>query len=272
MGRRRTSLTNLLARGDIVRIEDGCLQICPKSGQPVPKDWIKTRESELIAQILEVTGKKGFRFLRHTTGNYTKHLAGGVTLHFLDCVTGESPCVTFNANLKRDRKSKYGKKGDPLPAGRFKVGPGSKFIQFWKRAGLALPIRLSSFHECMGKLKGIVFQASYRSRNQLLKDSLTPLTVTYQEILKASGIAIFPDMHRSNILLGANNLPTRCADKELAHSERKQGIPADSGACADHSGQRTKGDADNAIPIPPSPSNSAREQSNAEWLRDYDTK
>ena len=117
-------------------------------------------------------------FVDYSTGLYgPKNNFEGLTLQFIDKDTGSDYFVVFNANLRRKRNKGSHLKGSLLPPKRFSVGKKCKFFRFWLyRCELPIPARgLTTFHDCMGKLKKFQFQARVQSGNKLDKDSLMPV-------------------------------------------------------------------------------------------------
>ncbi|GAA5136801.1 hypothetical protein GCM10025767_16660 [Thalassotalea piscium] len=176
-------LVKLINRGDEVSIVKGKLIMQPNSGLPVPVCWLKQNRTLLINDICNLFNCIPLQYISYTTGNYGQNKSPGVTLQFIDLLSRKNAYIIFNANLKRSRKSKYGKKGDPLPNKQFIVGERSSFYKFWLSTGLALPKSLSKFYECMGKLKQLTFTGEIDSKDRIKDKKLTLLEVTYHEIL-----------------------------------------------------------------------------------------
>lgn len=186
-GTGRGLLNELLKRGHDVHIETGQLAIITASGEPVQRDWLQKKRDALISAIIEALNLNALIFTGHATGNYHKGKAPGVTLYFTDARTKADARITFNANLTRQRNTKNGKKGEPLPTGRFQVGNRSAFIKFWQRSGLAIPRRNSEFWEYMGNLKSVLFQADVNNSGRIEKNSLRPLSASVVQLHQALG-------------------------------------------------------------------------------------
>lgn len=191
----RDMLKSLISRGDQVAIVDGILQIIPASGKPVPDDWYSDNKQRLITEITKTVSVTAYRYDSYSTGRYKSDQKGlyfsGVTLQFVNVVTGENPHAIFNAGLKRSRTTKSGKKGDPLPKGRFNITKNYAFFKFWERAKIPHPRRLSEYHEHMGKLRNMVFTMELNEKGKAVNDSLMPLSVSYDAIASALNIADF---------------------------------------------------------------------------------
>ena len=116
------------------------------------------------------------RYDSYSTGRYGSKLSEGINLQFLDIDTGTVYYVIFNVCLKRKRSSKKHAKDSFLPAKRFSVTKRRKFFRFWHyTCGLPIPSRgLTSFHDCMGKLKDIRFEGEVLKGEKLNKDTIKP--------------------------------------------------------------------------------------------------
>ena len=141
------------------------------------------------------------RYDSYSTGRYGSKLSEGINLQFLDIDTGAVYYVIFNVCLKRKRSSKKHAKDSFLPAKRFSVTKRRKFFRFWHyTCRLPIPSRgLTSFHDCMGKLKDIRFEAEVLEGDKLDKDTLRPsLTHIYPITSRQrpdKTPTIFPDKH-----------------------------------------------------------------------------
>ena len=186
-------LKTLIRRGDQVAIVDGVLQIIPASGASVPDDWLKENNQRLVAEIAQAVRANAYSYDSYSTGRYKNNglLHSGVTLQFVDIVTGENPHAIFNAELKKSRTTKAGKKGDPLPKGRFNITTNHAFYKFWDRTKIQHARRLSEYHEHMGKLRNVVFTMELNEKGKAENDSLMPLSVSCEAIATALNITDF---------------------------------------------------------------------------------
>jgi len=182
-------LTKLLNKGDNVSIVQGKLLIKPSSGLAVPSNWLKQHESLLINDICQLFNVIALRYVSYSTGCYGSKKSQGITLQFSNLQTSDEAYVIYNANLRRTRNSKRGKKGEPLPSKQFIVSKRSSFYKFWCSTGLPLPRSLSKFYECMGKLKHITFTSQVDFKNRIADKTLPLLEVSYQQILEIKGIS-----------------------------------------------------------------------------------
>jgi hypothetical protein len=115
------------------------------------------------------------RYLSYSVGAYGNGKYDGITLQFVCDDTGMCYHVHFNVERKRQRGAN---KGAILPGKQFWVKRGRKFFRFWHyTCALPIPARgLTSFHDCMGKLKSIRFQSEIEDGKKLLKDTLRPMS------------------------------------------------------------------------------------------------
>ncbi|SEA16435.1 hypothetical protein [Microbulbifer marinus] len=178
-------VVDLLERGYKVAVVRGRLLIDPA----LPIDEFEVNFESMAAEIVDKCGINGFLYQDYKTGRYGEHKAEGITLQFLSLRNGGSPAyMIFNANLSRARTSKYGAAGSPLPGKQFRITRNHLFYSFWIAAGQPLPPRLSSFHDYMGNLQGLIFTGKYSKEQRIQKDTLRPLSLTHDQILDRFGI------------------------------------------------------------------------------------
>lgn len=230
-----TLLCKLLARGDYVAITNGRLTISPASGCPVPDTWLKSYRARLLAEIATCTATRLFSYEGYSTGRYSIKgdlpvKSPGVTLTYYAVRSDEFVSVTFNAELDRKRTTKGGRKGSPLPVGQFRVTNRHKFLRYWDSTGIERPLRLSSFHDCMGKLRDVIMTAEIRKGKRLDKDTIRPAAVSFELLRKAMGL---PDNSLTKTLQLSDNYPTNIPDKESDQSHATQGFEGSTSACND---------------------------------------
>ena len=116
------------------------------------------------------------RYDSYSTGPYGKHLKDGVTIQFIDMDTGAIYFVIWNVVLTRQRATKNHPKDSRYPAKQFSVSKRMKFFKFWHyTCRLPIPSKgLTTFHDCMGKLKDIRFEAEILEGEKLNKDTIKP--------------------------------------------------------------------------------------------------
>lgn len=256
-------LSRLLSRGDHISIRKGRLDLVPVSGNSVPEKWLKENRETLLIDILNSTGCSGVFCEGYSTGHYGEHKAAGVTLQFLDPMTGERLYAVFNADLKRARESKTGEQGSPLPKGQFRVRKGHEFYKFWLKTGLSIP-RLSRFGDYMGNLKGLAYSADRGEKDRLIKTSIKPLEVPYEAILEAYKSADSPHKSRTSLAQHPHNSRTRFSHKESQQTQAQQGNAPDSDTCPNDYGITQEGSADKGIITPTTNTDTC------EWVAAYD--
>lgn len=259
-------LQKLLRRGDSVAIERGRLVIRPASGLPVPEQWLADNRLRLCREVLELTGLDAFEYVGYDTGHYGKSRAGGVTLQFVSVLSGEAFYAVFNVGLKRERSSKGGKKGDPLPRGQFNPPRGGEFIRFWLSTGLTVPNRLPKIYKHMGILRRVLLTGE-RSRldGRLEKKTIALLEVSAEHIR----IAALGDNAGTVEGQGRDNEGTRPGDKETRQSQTQQGSQPFSTTCVSNHGNTVIRE-DGCTVAVPVPNTSPEDQSVDDWLKEYD--
>ena len=257
-------LIRLLKKGDEVSIDLGRLAIRPKSKKAVPQEWLGEHSDAIIKDILSGLGIDSYQYYDYGADFYGAKKSGGVTLHFRSVVKRTHAYAIYNADLSRSRNTVAGKKGGRLPAGQFRIkNQRWGFHKFWERSGLKFPARLSSFHDYMGNLKGILFIAdgSDSGSERLDKKTLRPLSVTAEEIERA----FLADNSLTVSSQKADNIRTSLPDKELAPDHGKQGSQARSNTCSSRHGKavnRSRG----VVHHLPTPETPPPLQENEEWL------
>ncbi|MDG2271666.1 MAG: hypothetical protein P8L39_05150 [Halioglobus sp.] len=268
-----TLLRSLLDRGDAVCIENGRLRIEPVSGRPVPSDWLAENSDQLIRQASARVGLLSLIYETYSTGKYTVHSAGGVTLQLASLDAEKNWYVIFNAELVRARKSRHHKPGSRLPSRRFRVLKGSHFVKFWKKMGLKMPPRLSSFYDYMGNLKGLVLTADPAgpgTPSRLDAGSLRPLEITYQQLLDACQIVFQPDNFHTSAIHSPDNSHTEAPYNELHTDQAQPDTKHILATCENNCGSSKQGGADIRKGVPEVVTSvRVEDQSVEEWLMDY---
>jgi len=260
----------LLSRGDLVAIEHGRLRLEPVSGELVPDEWLDDHQDKIISEIIKRTGTDAFIYESYDTGSYSEHLFDGVSLQFISVLTGTNLYVIFNANLKRGKSTANGKAGTPLPRRHFRVSKSHHFYKFWLKTGLQIPRRLSSFHDYMGNLRGIIFTGDCKEDKRIEKDTLVPLNITYHQLKKAFATQYMPDKSQTTAGQLPDNSRTRVPDKHSPLPHAQQAVQPITTTGENNHGISKQGNAGtrgNVFPLnkPKRP----EEQSDDEWLADY---
>ncbi|RON45085.1 hypothetical protein BK666_16880 [Pseudomonas frederiksbergensis] len=224
------TVEKLLARGDEISIEVGRLVIRPSSGKSVPQEWRDIHSPALLGEILLTLGAEAYEYGGYSTGLYGPHKAGGVTVQFPSFVGGMKTHAIFNADLNRERTTKAGAKGSPLPKGHFRISPRSHLFQLWQSTGLSTPKSLTSLHDYLGNLRGILFSADMVAgrKNRLDTGTLRPLSITTAEVRKA----FQPDNGRTTTGQVTDNCRTVVPDRDAAPAQQNQGFQPKPSACA----------------------------------------
>lgn len=228
------TVEKLLARGDEISIEHGKLVIRPFSGMPVPLDWRDKYSPALVREILVTLRMDAYEYGGYSTGLYGTNKAAGVTIQLPSFVGGLDTHAIFNAELNRKLSTNAGKKGTPLPKGHFRIGKRSHLYRFWQSTGLPTPKRLSSLHDYLGNLRGILFIADIVTdrKNRLDAGSLRPLFITAVEVRNAFS----PDNGRTTAGQATDNSRTKEPDKHSAPAQKNRGFQAKPTACAESHG------------------------------------
>lgn len=259
---------HLLDRGDRLCIEQGRIIITAASGKPVPDWWMEENHTALLNEISTTTGITFLRHQGYSTGKYGKHLSEGATLRF-SSATDPTPafyCI-FNVELSRKRQSKHGSAGSPLPKGQFRVTKNHLFYQFWLKTGLAIPPRLSSFHDYMGKLKPILFQATFTRQGRIDAKTLRPASISHEEIL-AEYLHHHPDKLQTMDIQYPYKNHTTLPDKHCSQTQAECGLKPDRGTGPkryDRSNQDNAYSCHSTLVLPKSITLTTEE-----WLADYD--
>ena len=191
---------------------------------------------------------------RYSTGKYGKFLEDGITIHFTDMDTGATYYAIWNVVLTRQRATKNHPKGSRYTGKQFSASKGRKFFKFWHyTCRLPIPSKgLTTFHDCMGKLKDIRFEAMILEGEKLDKDTLKPsIAHNFQKNIRQQ-----PDKVR-----------TISPDKHLEKTKAKTDFEEILTTCESNYGKSKQGKTDTRIPI--LASNTSYKDTN-DWLSQCD--
>lgn len=268
-----TLLGRLLARADHIEISNGRLIISPASGKPVPTLWLKKNQVQLLREIAICTDSNLFSYDSYSTGHYSVSekssvKSAGVTLSYYAIRSDEFVYVTFNAELHRKRTTKGGKQGSPLPPNQFRVTNRHKFLRYWDNTGIERPLRLSSFHDCMGKLRDVVMTAEFQKAKRLNKDTICPAEITSNQLRQALGLS---GNIQTNSLQTPDNYHTTLPDKEVAQSHVTKGFHDDESTWPTYRVPSNQGGKyiSDVKPVMQRTSDPAN-QTHEEWLAEYE--
>jgi len=171
--------------------------------------------------------------------------------------TGIGNHVFFNADLVRQRSTRNHEKGSPLPKGHFTPKPNSGFMQMWRSTLLPLPRSLTSFHDCMGKLKSIVFMAEISKGTRLDAGTLRPMSLPDNSLITTRQL---PD---KNLI----TTPDKDVNQTLTESTQES-IPA---TCPNNYVISKQVSTNTSNPISPiDDTKRVQNQTTDEWLAEYE--
>ena len=196
------------------------------------------------------------RYLSYSTGTYGSGNHAGITMQFSCIDTAVGYHVHFNVDLERKRRTKNYKKGSPLPQGHFTPKPNSYFVNLWKSTSLPLPRSLTSFHDFMGKLKPILFQATISKGTRLDAGTLRPVPST--------------DNFLINTGQSSDKILTTLPDRDITLTPNSQYIARISGACENNyvTSKQVNESISKSADYTDVPG-VVKTQSNEEWLQEY---
>ena len=176
---------------------------------------------------------KNLKYDGYDTGSYGESRADGITLHFFSEDTSLQYYTIFNVNRTKQRGPS---KGSKLTGKRFWITKRFGFYHFWyQTCGLPVPSKgLTTFHDCMGKLSSLTFQAETEDGKRLLKNTLKP---------------IYPDSSLTTIRQAPDKSPAISPDKQLKETDGENGFQELLTTCESNYGKSKQGKTDTRIPI-----------------------
>lgn len=278
-------LNDLINRGDVISITNGQLNITPKSGKPVPSDWLHIYQNTLLSQLSCVIAQPIYQFRQFKVGRYLSKY-DGLTMSFTDLSFHEDYYTIFNVSL--DRKKKSGRLNGKL----FNPPAQGALLKFWSRSNLPKPRRPSELYKKINIMKNYLWQAEIRKGNKLDPKTLCLANITYQQIIEAVNCGASAALSRGNIeghVYGALNSGSEKANSHIYQGLENGGATSISnyGYCEsrtlsntefDSHGISKQGSAVTGKAIHPSIEQQEgiylkrkpQEQTVAEWLDDYD--
>lgn len=264
-------LARLIERGDKVEILKGRLSITPKSGLPIPGQWLKEHTQSIVLDMTSLTDQLYLTYTGFDCGYYGQHKAGGLNIH-LSNMTNHRACYTiFNVGLKRTRKSKTGEAGARLPKGQFSVTKKQGFYLFWLATGLKMPDRANSrLWGYMGNLASLHFTGNCdptdTKQEKILTRTLKVLNISYETLLDSGEFIHTACTGHSQAI---HTTYTSAIHKKMDKGQQSQDTQPVSTTGNNNHGRRLKGKEVNGKPH--SPPASPKNQSVDEWLAEYET-
>ena len=184
----------------------------------------------------------------YSTGCYGEKKADGLTLQFNVTDTELDYYTIFNVDCSQLRGSNKGKR---RPDGQFSVRQKHAFYKFWHRTcGLPTPSKgLTTFHDCMGKLKSFTFQAETDDGKRLLTNTL--------QIMHSDKTPI-------RLRQVSDKVPIISPDKEVNKSEAQSDFEMILTTCETNYGISKQGKTILRVPIPTT--DTPFKDTNEEWL------
>lgn len=258
-------LSRLLEQGRKVEVINGRLQVTPP-----PEPFPQSDKDTLLFEIATATCTDFLTYASYSTGRYGKSYEG-VTVRFDSALSENSPYAIFNARLTRARNSKNGRKGARLPDGQFRITERFELYKFWRRCQLNVPPRLSALGDYMGNLKQVIIVGEYTKGERLDCKSLAPANISYGEILKAVNGALMANNSRTTDKQLTNNSRTIPTNKESPQSLTAQGLePKQSTGATKYGNKYIREHGNKGNPSFPTHRKPPQEQTNDEWLEDWD--
>ena len=175
-----TELARLIKDGCGVSVVNGEISVILHSE---PHRAIDYNAEKLINDIALITGVLVLKYEGRSVGEYQQasgKRAGGITLTFIAVGLGELFYAIFNVNTRRLRTTKTGRKGQPLPLGKFTVGGRAALPDLWRRLGLTNPRSPSDWPDCVGPrgpLSRLYLTAEILNGERLNKSTINLLNI-----------------------------------------------------------------------------------------------
>lgn len=157
----------------------------PPSAAPFALPPNDSRWLQIASEITSLIGQACFTFSHHSTKPRPERKDDQLTLVFDQVGHFDTAAAFFNVDVTYQRNSKKHQKGGRRLAGQFTPARHSSLVKLYRRLGLALPKRLSLFHQALPKLRGRLFVAQLRVNmgdTRLDKSSLQLLNLSADEL------------------------------------------------------------------------------------------
>lgn len=209
----------------------------------------RSDRNRLLSEIARQSGVLILQYVGRSVGEYKvggATRAGGLTLQFRSYSDPSSPYAIFNVDTRRQRNSKAGRKGEPLPEGRFTAGPKSFLASLWRRLQLSELRSPSDWPDHLGKrseLSRLILTGRIQSGERIDKTSICLLDVHYQEVSKAVHRILNPVNPPTPDRCSAVNSPASFTGENPTYHEETQGLQRYPSTGTNNCGKTVKGDA-----------------------------
>ncbi|WP_218354718.1 hypothetical protein [Alteromonas lipotrueiana] len=291
-------LKTILDRGHTVEVENGKLSVTGDTSR-YTSDWYRRYSKAIIKHWSKLTDLPIYSFIGFTVGNYEYQKAGrsihcpGCRLQLFNVVTGEEVAAIFNVVLKYSKSTKCNSSGAQYKGKRFRVTRNHALYRLWLHLGLPEPRRPSELYKGLGKLNGLFVTAKLKSPGKLDNSSITSLHASSHEILRLAGGREVADKWQGSgkqvASVGGNTewqgQVAKAGGKHSAVASVTQGVRPNLKCVSNHASVDVSTDdqstslskyelSNQVMKDKEPPSNSVKkapqEQTNDEWLQDYD--
>ena len=231
-------LNDLINRGDVISITNGKLHITPKSGKPVPSDWLRIHQNTLLSQLSCVIEQPIYQFTQFKVGRYSNRF-DGLTMSFTDLKYNSDYYTIFNVSL--DRK----KGGGRLKGKLFNPPTQGLLLKFWSRSNLPKPRRPSELYKKINMMKNYLWQGEVSEQNKIETQGLRLANITHQQILDgiSGGVSAAHERQNSGVIVSSNsgalsgqNIESPIGGSELTNNHIYQGVESSLTTCVNNHG------------------------------------
>lgn len=255
-------LKRLRDHGDKVDVRHGRLVITPGSDKPVPIAWLDSHRHLLFEEIAAACKLDILIYDGYTTGNFESRYPGAA-LQFTSLLNGQDYYSIFNVGLIRQRTSKHGAKGTPLPGKQFHCGKRSNLWKLWIALDLQHPRQASELHTKLSQLKQIAFLTDDHQGRRIQNDDLQALDLECQAIFTPNSEPVSnPFTCRDDVV----NKSLKRDVKEFKQGPINTGFQGFQTTGLNNHGASQQGSAGKGISSMPK---DPQDQTSQEWLEDY---